>query len=153
MGLAAGLLAIGLGLLWHTQAIFLVIGVVLVALTVIALARHQLAFRADHTGILLPGQPDRLTARRGAAVLIPWANVEQIILYSRERCEQAPVQHIGIQRHTGGLEARRITSWRLDRDRLAAVTAALAPDIRIVGATGKPGRGIEGPGQVRGSTR
>ena len=28
--LAAGLLAIGLGFLWHTQAIFLVIGVVLV---------------------------------------------------------------------------------------------------------------------------
>jgi hypothetical protein len=28
--LAAGLLAIGLGFLWHTQAVFLVIGVVLV---------------------------------------------------------------------------------------------------------------------------
>ena len=110
MGMAAGLLAIGLGLLWHTQAIFLVIGVVLVALTVIALARHQLAFRADHTGILLPGQSDRLTARRGPAVLIPWANVEQIILYSREPAEQAPVQRIGIQCHTGGLEARKITS-------------------------------------------
>jgi len=41
MGLAAGLLAIGLGFLWHTQAIFLVIGVVLATLTVIALARRQ----------------------------------------------------------------------------------------------------------------
>jgi hypothetical protein len=61
-----------------------VIGVVLATLTVIALARCQLAFRADHAGILLPGEPDRLTARRGPGVLIPWADVEQIILYSSE---------------------------------------------------------------------
>ena len=66
-GLAAGLLAIGLGLIWHTQTIFLVIGVVLAAVTVIALARRQLAFRADHAGILFPGRPDRLTARHGPA--------------------------------------------------------------------------------------
>jgi hypothetical protein len=84
MGLAAGLLAIGLGFLWHTQAIFLVIGTVLATLTVIALARRQLAFRAGHAGILLAGEPDRLTARRGPGVLIPWAEVEQIILYSSE---------------------------------------------------------------------
>jgi hypothetical protein len=68
----------------HTQAIFLVIGVVLATLTVIALARRQLAFRADRAGILLPGEPDRLTGRRGPAVLIPWADVEQIIPYSGE---------------------------------------------------------------------
>jgi hypothetical protein len=96
MGLAAGLLAIGLGFLWHTQAIFLVIGVVLTTVTVIALARRQLAFRADPAGILLPGEPGRLTARRGPGVLIPWADVEQIILYSSEPGERAPVQRIGI---------------------------------------------------------
>ncbi len=151
MGLAAGLLAIGLGFLWHTQAIFLVIGVALATLTVIALARRQLAFRADHAGILLPGEPDRLTARRGTGVLIPWADVEQIILYSSDPGEQAAVQRIGIRRRTGGLEARKITGWRLDRDCLAAVTAAVAPDVRIAGVTGTPGPGIEGPGQVRGS--
>lgn len=152
-GLAAGLLAIGLGLIWHTQTIFLVIGVVLAAVTVIALARRQLAFRADHAGILFPGRPDRLTARRGPAVLIPWADVGQIILYSSEPGEQAAVQRIEIQCRTGGLEARKISGWRLDRDRLAAVTAAVAPDVRIVGVTGKPGPGIEGPGQVRGGAR
>jgi hypothetical protein len=41
IGLAAGLLAIVLGFLWHTQAIFFLIGVVLATLTVIALARRQ----------------------------------------------------------------------------------------------------------------
>jgi hypothetical protein len=145
MGLAAGLLAIGLGFVWHTQVIFLVIGVVLFTLAVIVLARRELAFRADHAGILLGGEPNRLTARRGPAVLIPWADVEQIILYSREPGEQAPVQRIGIQRRIGAMEARKVTGWRLDRDRLAAVTAAVASDVGIVGAAGKPGPGIEEP--------
>ena len=148
MGLAAGLLAIGLGFLWHTQAIFLVIGVVLTTVTVLALARRQLAFRAGPAGILLPGEPDRLTGRRGPAVLIPWADVEQIILYSGGPGEQAPVQRIGIRRRTGVMEARKVTGWRLDRGRLAAVTATVAPDVRIVGATGQPGPGLEGPSRA-----
>jgi hypothetical protein len=38
--LAAGLLAIGWGLVWRTQAIVVVIGVVLAAVTVIARARR-----------------------------------------------------------------------------------------------------------------
>jgi len=152
MGLAAGLLAIGLGFLWRTQAIFLVIGVVLAALTVIALTRRQFAFRADPAGILLPGGPGRLTACRGPAVLIPWADVEQIILYSSEPGEQAPVQRIGIRRRIGAMEARKVTGWRLDRGRLAAVLATVAPDVCIVCATGKPGPGLEGPSQAAGTS-
>jgi hypothetical protein len=65
MGLTAGLLAIGLGFLWHTQAIFLVIGVVLTTVTVLALARRQLAFRTDPAGILFPEEP-------GQADRAPW---------------------------------------------------------------------------------
>jgi hypothetical protein len=126
----------------------LVIGVVLTTMTVLALARRQLAFRAHPAGILLPGEPGRLTARRGPGVQIPWADVEQIILYSNERGEQAPVQRIGIRRRTGAMEARKVTGWRLDRGHLAAVTATVAPDVRIIGATGKPGPGLEGPSQA-----
>ena len=148
LGLAAGLLAIGLGFLWHTQAIFLVIGVVLVISAVMALARRQLAFRADHAGILLGGKHNRLTTRRGAAVLIPWADVEQIILYSSEPGDQAPVQRIGIQRRDGAAEASKTTGWRLDRDRLAAVTAMMAPDVRIVEAVANARPDIEGPIQA-----
>jgi len=43
--LAAGLLAVGVGFLQHTQAIFLVIGVVLAALMVVAPARRAPAGR------------------------------------------------------------------------------------------------------------
>jgi hypothetical protein len=136
------------GFLWHTQAVFLVIGVVLTTFTVFALARRQLAFRADHAGVLLAGEPGRLTARRGAAVLIPWADVEQVILYFSEPGEDAPVRRIGIWRRTGVLEAREVTGWRLDRGRLTAVTATVAPDVRIVGATAKPRPGLEGPSQA-----
>ena len=124
------------------------IGVVLATVTVIALARRQLAFRADHAGVLLAGEPGRLTARRGAAVLIPWADVEQVILYFSEPGEDAPVRRIGIWRRTGVLEAREVTGWRLDRGRLTAVTATVAPDVRIVGATAKPRPGLEGPSQA-----
>ena len=94
-------------------------------------------------GILLPGEPGRLTARRGPAVLIPWADVEQIILYSSEPGEQAPVQRIGIQRRIGAMEARKVTGWRLDRGRLAAVTATVAQGVRIVCATANPGRALK----------
>lgn len=148
LGLAAGLLAIGLGFLWHTQAVFLVIGVALVIPAVMALARRQLAFRADHAGILLGGQHNRLTTRRGPAVLIPWVGVEQIILYSSEPGDQAPVQRIGIEHRNNAAEARKITGWRLDRDRLAAVTAMMAPDVRIVEAVANTRPGIEGPIQA-----
>lgn len=124
------------------------IGVVLVISAVMALARRQLAFRADHAGILLGGKHNGLTTRRGPAVLIPWADVEQIILCSSEPGDQAPVQRIGIQRRDGAAEASKTTGWRLDRDRLAAVTAMMAPDVRIVEAVANARPGIEGPIQA-----
>jgi hypothetical protein len=42
---------------------------------------------------------------------------------------------------------RRIKNWQLDREQLAAVTAAVAPGIPVIEARDGPGRGIEGPGQ------
>jgi hypothetical protein len=42
---------------------------------------------------------------------------------------------------------RPIKNWRLDRERLAAVTAAVAPDIPVIDARNDPDRRIEGPGQ------
>jgi len=41
----------------------------------------------------------------------------------------------------------RIKGWRLDREQLAAVTAAVAPGILVIDARKDPGRRIEGPGQ------
>jgi len=86
LGLAASLLAISLGLLWHTPVIAGVIAVLLAVLAalgggVFSAARRALAFRVDHTGITLGAVPGRLPPRRGPAVFVPWADVEQIVLY------------------------------------------------------------------------
>src|SRR5271170_2659948 len=39
---------------------------------------------------------------------------------------------------------RPVTAWRLDRDGLAAVTAAVAPGIPIIDASTGPNQGVEG---------
>ena len=109
--------------------------------------------RAAATPTLPPGggqggKHNRLTTRRGPAVLIPWADVEQITLYSSEPSDQAPVQRIGIERRNGAAEARKITGWRLDRDRMAALTAMMAPDVHIAEAVADTRPGIEGPIQA-----
>jgi hypothetical protein len=143
-GQIASLVAIALGFLWHIQPIFFVIGIVVALPAVIALARRQLAFRADHNGILLAGQQRGLTGRRSPAVPIPWADVEQVICYSHEPGHDVPVQRIAIVRRTGAAVTRTVTGWRLDRDRLAAVTAAVAPGVQVIDAAGNTGVSIEG---------
>jgi hypothetical protein len=156
LSLAVGLLALGL-VLWHTELIVAAFGVLAVIPAKFALARRPVAFRADPAGITLgsvgrPDSPRRLLPSR-RAVFVPWADVGQIILYTGYQGGGGdPVQCIGIQRREGapalpdgneqdlccpvpGVAAgmtRRITGWRLDRERLAAITAAMAPGIPVV---------------------
>jgi hypothetical protein len=169
LGLAAVLLSVGLGILWHTPVIFTAIALLFAIPAVIARASRMIAFRADYAGITLGAVPDKLTFRRGPAVFVPWADIEQIILYPaypRGQGSYASVQCIGVRRREGapalsrgneqapGCPApgvatgatRRIAGWRLDRERLAAVSAAVAPGIPIVDASAAPGPGIEEPG-------
>src|SRR5215467_12763157 len=91
-GLAIGLISVGLGVLWQppfsAAAVVLAIPVIFSAVTVllavpglIAMARRKTAFRADYAGITLGTLPDNRAFRRGSPVFIPWADVEQIILY------------------------------------------------------------------------
>jgi hypothetical protein len=176
LSLAAGLLSVGLGLLWHTPVIFTLTAVLLAAVAlqgggVFGAARRMIAFRADHAGITLGAVPGKLTPGRSPAVFVPWTDVEQIVLYRaypRGRGGYAQVQCIGIQRRAGapalpegneqapgcpvpGVAAgatRKITGWRLDHERLAAVTAAVAPGIAIVDARTASSPGVEGPGQA-----
>jgi len=108
------------------------------------------AFRADYAGITLADLPTSLAALRHRALFIPWAEVDQIVLYPAAGLAEPgagpPVQGIAVQRRAEATvlaagparTARKITGWRLDRERLAAVTAAVAPAVRIVDAQPAP---------------
>jgi hypothetical protein len=167
-GLAIGLISVGLGLLWQpplsAAAVVLAIPVIFSAVTVvlampglIAMARRKTAFRADYAGITLGTLPDNLASLRGSPVFIPWADVEQVILYLSGPSEPgapARIQSIAVQRQEGAAApppagatpapggatpaAHKITGWRLDRERFAAVAAAVAPGVPIVEASTGP---------------
>jgi hypothetical protein len=120
--------------------------------------------RADHAGITLGRQRYPLASR--PAMFVPWADVEQIILYTGYQ-GSGPAPWIGIRRREGapaqpsgneqdlscpvpGVAAwatRRIKGVPLDRERLAAVTAAVAPGISVIEASAGPGPGAAGPGR------
>ena len=170
-GMAASMLLVVVGFLWHLPVIFLPLGAALAVATaqgagVIDRVRRTTAFRADQAGITLGTVPDRLTVRRGSRLFIPWVDVERIILYPvhpRGRGGRAVVQCIGVQRRAtaqpllwGNEQApgcpvprvpawatRMISGWRLDPSRLAAVTAAVAPDVPILDTSTDPLPGDE----------
>jgi hypothetical protein len=176
MGLTGSFAAIGLGFLWDLPVIFFPIGVVLVALTaqgagLVDLARRKVAFRVDQNGIKLGAVPDKLTVRRGATLFIPWTDVERIVIYPAHVAHgkhHITMQCVGVQRHAGAAPlrwgneqapgcpiprvatwaTRRITGWRLDRGRLAAVTSEVAPGVPILDTT--TGAGVAG-GEEKGS--
>jgi hypothetical protein len=106
-------------------------------------------------------------------VSIPWEDVEKIVLYRARVRGQGPQDGflcIGVQRKEGATPlpggderapacpvpgvaagtARRITGWRLDRERLAAVVAAVAPGVPIVDASTGPSLSVGKQGQVEG---
>jgi len=151
VSLAAGLLAVGLGFVWHTpQLIFAAFTVLLAIPAVLAMALRPVAFRVDHAGVTL-GAVRVLPPR--PAVFIPWADIEKIILYPADSGRNR-VECVGVQRRAGapalpygnkwapgcpvsGVAAgasRRMTHWRLDGERLAAVTAAVAPGVPVIEA-------------------
>jgi hypothetical protein len=167
--LAVALMSIGLLFLvvapWVTGVVIAAALVVLMGTGVAA--RRMIAFRADQAGITLGAVPGRLMVRRGPAVFIPWADAEKIILYPARPDGQAPedrVPCIAVQQRQesaavpGNDQAagcpvpgaagttRRVSGWRLDRERLAAVAAAVAPAVPIVDASPGPGLGVQGPG-------
>jgi hypothetical protein len=155
---AGGLLFVGLGLMWQppvisAASVILAIPVVFSALTIafampamITIARRATAFRADYGGITLGVMPTSLAALHRPATFIPWAEVEKIILYrasSHQWRDNPPVQGISVHRRDGTAapvtgaaprEACTITGWKLNHERLAAVTAAVAPSIPVIDA-------------------
>ena len=90
-------------------------------------------------------------------MFIPWSDVERIVIYSGPKARESGARDrlsIGIQRRPGaprlphgngparrcpvpGLTegtTRQVVAWRLDRERLAALTAAVAPGIPVIDA-------------------
>ena len=122
-----------------------------------AAASGRIAFRADALGITLGASPLSWPGRDSSPVFIAWSDVERIVLYSGPRAREPGAkdrQCIGIQRRPGaprlprgngparrcpvpGLAegaTRQVIAWRLDRERLAALTAAVAPCIPVIDA-------------------
>ena len=99
----------GLGSVWHTPVIYGVFAMVARVLTaraggVFAAARRVVAFRADYAGVTLGAVPG-LLGEHGRAVFVPWADVEQIVLYQAHpggRGAVREVQRIGIRRRARG---------------------------------------------------
>jgi hypothetical protein len=136
--------------------IFSVLTIAFAMPAVITIARRMTAFRADYGGITLGVMPTSLAALHRPAIFIPWAEVEKIILYrsgSPRWRGNSPVQSISVQRRDGtappvtgaavtgapvtGAASRAactITGWKLNHERLAAVTAAVAPSIPVIDA-------------------
>ena len=142
----------------------------------LAVAGRKIAFRADMAGITLGADPLSWPFRHASAVFVPWSDAEAIALYQGGgpfgwRTGDDPC--IAIQRRPGapalsrgnkparrcplpGVAAgavRPVTAWRLDRDRLAALTAAAAPGIPIIDAGTGRNQGVEGPHQAGNATR
>jgi hypothetical protein len=129
-----------------------------------AAATRRIAFRADPLGITLGATPLSWPGRDSSSVFIPWFDVERIVLYSGPKSGELGAgdrQCIGIQRRPGapllprgngparrcpvpGLAegaTRQVVAWRLDRERLTALTAAVAPGIPVIIAD----PAVEGP--------
>jgi len=143
---------------------------------VLAVASRKIAFRADMTGITLGTDPLTWPFRHAWSVFVPWSDAEAIALYQgggpfgwriggdpciaiqrREdapalpRCNK-PARRCPPPGVAAGA-ARPVTAWRLDRDRLAALTAAIAPGIPIIDAGPGPHQGVKGPHQAGSGTQ
>ncbi len=137
--------------------VLLVLGAITALPAVVGLAVRRTAFRADYAGVTLGADlRDGWMLRWDRAGFVPWADVEQIVIYPGQGFpagSRAP--RIGIQRRqdTPELSAddrpapgcplprvtaaatRPVSGWRLDRDRLAAVTAMVAPGVPVTDLT------------------
>jgi len=155
--------------------LFLIVFVLSTVPWVLAVASRSIAFRADMAGITLGADPLGWPFRHASAVSVPWADIEGIVLYpggGSVGWGAKQILGIGIQRRQGapalprgnkparrcpvpGVAAgavRPVSAWRLDRQRLAALTAAVAPTIPITDASTGAHPGVEGPGQTGSAT-
>lgn len=152
---------------WLALSLLAFVTVTVPALT--AAVGRRIAFRADPLGITLGAEPLSWPGRDSSPMFIPWSDVESIILYSGPKSGEPGAsrrQCIGIKRRPGaprlprgneparrspvpGLAegaTRQVVAWRLDRERLTTLAAAVAPGIPVIDASlGVEGLTAEGP--------
>ena len=137
-----------IGLLFRTEALWAAGVVIAVALAILLgpalAARRRVAFRADYTGLTFGPAPGALMVRRGTQVFIPWTEVDTIVLHPDDSGIAGTEGRVGRvevrRRDQAGAMTRKVTGWRLNRERLTSVTAAVAPGIPVV----EGGPGLEG---------
>lgn len=156
MTLAAGviLLAVGIYVVWvswplpsgqvfRRVAFPAVLGAVLALPYVpyVLLLAGRIAFRADQAGITFTAMPlanwmPWILFAESRPEFIRWSDVKGITLYTKRGKGLArfktPVIEIWHPRDThDSITQRSITTWKLDRDGLAAIVAATAPGVAI----------------------
>jgi hypothetical protein len=152
---ALGASLITVGLLFRIEALWAACVVIAVALAIMLgpamAARRRVAFRADYAGLTFGPAPGALMVRRGRPVFIPWGEVDKILLHPDDPgiagrsggvARSGRVARVEVRRRdqAAGM-TREVSGWRLNRERLTSVTAAVAPGIAVV--EGQPG--VEGP--------
>jgi hypothetical protein len=146
---ALGASLITIGLLFRTEALWAAGAVIAVALALMLgpaiAARRRVAFRADYAGLTFGPAPGALMVRRGRPVFIPWGEVDTIVLHPDDSGiagRSGRVARVEVRRRdqAAGM-THSVTGWRLNRERLTSVTAAVAPGIAVV--DGQPA--VEGP--------
>jgi hypothetical protein len=110
----------------------------------VILLAGRVAFRADQAGITLPPMPHAtlllwVFTCHCESEFIPWSHVKGITVgtiggkrRARLRVPVIDIHHSYSRDAHGSYALRSIITWRLDRNRLAAVVTAAAPGIPIV---------------------
>jgi hypothetical protein len=143
-----------LGLVFRTEALWAAEAIIALALAVLLVpavaARRLVAFRADYAGVLLGAEPRALMVGRRRPAFIPWYEVDQIVLHpdtSGLPGTKGQVGRVEVRRRTvlpavdeqasepeAAAVTRSVRGWRLDRERLALITAAVAPGVPVIEA-------------------
>ena len=122
-----------------------------------SIATRRVALRVDASGVTLGGSPGRYGA---TTVLIPWADIREIVLWRQPMPYGRSVRYVGVARRKGTrplagrrgqraakataraltpgvsgdtlLASRAVNLWHLDTQRMAAAVAHFAPGVRVI---------------------
>jgi len=124
---------------------------------VASIASRRVALRVDASGVTLGGSPGRY---RSSALLIPWADIREIVLWRQPTPYGRSMRYVGVTRRKGAppqagrrgqrasqraaraltpgissstlLASRAVNLWHLDAPRMAAAVAHFAPGVHVI---------------------